>query len=93
MLPPDLPEHLQEEIKKNKEDKDRVKLVRKSRKPVVTIVTWSHSISINLVGIVDRGVWGKGEFGSSGGVGGAEKLLSKVKVGGGGWYERITVTV
>ena len=28
VLPPDLPEHLQEEIKKNKEDKDRVKLVR-----------------------------------------------------------------
>ena len=28
LLPPDLPEHLEEEIKKNKEDKDRVKLVR-----------------------------------------------------------------
>ena len=27
-LPPDLPEHLQEEIKKNKEDEDRAKLVR-----------------------------------------------------------------
>ena len=28
LLPPNLPEHLQEEIKKNKEDKNRVKLVR-----------------------------------------------------------------
>ena len=27
-LPDNLPEHLQEEIKKNKEDEDRVKLVR-----------------------------------------------------------------
>ena len=37
LLPPELPEHLQEEIKKNKEDKDRVKLVREVGERNITV--------------------------------------------------------